>query len=59
VGPLNTVYAFKYARLYYLDEPDIGGIEFKQDDAPTYNDFAYLAFSVGISFAVSETEHAP
>jgi uncharacterized membrane protein len=53
---VNTVYAFKYARLYYLDEPDIGGIDFKHEDAPTYSDFAYLAFTVGMSFAVSETE---
>lgn len=53
---VNTVYAFKYARLYYLDEPDIGGIDFKQEDPPTYSDFAYLAFTVGMSFAVSETE---
>jgi uncharacterized membrane protein len=55
-GLVNTVYAFKYARLYYLDEPDTGGIDFKQDDPPTYSDFAYLAFTVGMSFAVSETE---
>src|SRR3954468_585867 len=53
---VNTVYAFKYARLYYFDEPDVGGIDFKQEDSPTYSDFAYLAFTVGISFAVSETE---
>lgn len=53
---VNTVYAFKYARLYYLDEPDTGGIDFKQKEAPTYSDFAYLAFTVGMSFAVSETE---
>jgi len=53
---VNTVYAFKYARLYYFDEPDIGGIDFKQEDPPTYSDFAYLAFTVGMSFAVSETE---
>lgn len=25
---INTVFAFKYARLYYLDEPDDGGIDF-------------------------------
>jgi uncharacterized membrane protein len=53
---VNTVYAFKYARLYYLDEPDTGGIDFKQADPPTYSDFAYMAFTVGMSFAVSETE---
>jgi uncharacterized membrane protein len=53
---VNTVYAFTYARLYYVDEPDAGGIDFKQEDPPTYSDFAYLAFTVGMSFAVSETE---
>ena len=53
---MNTVYAYKYARLYYLDEPDTGGIDFKQEESPAYSDFAYLAFTVGMSFAVSETE---
>jgi uncharacterized membrane protein len=53
---VNTVYAFKYARLYYLDGPDHGGIDFKQDDPPAYSDFAYMAFTVGMSFAVSDTE---
>lgn len=53
---VNTVYAFKYARLYYLEEPDAAGIDFKQDHHPTYSDFAYMAFTVGMSFAVSETE---
>jgi uncharacterized membrane protein len=53
---VNTVFAFKYARLYYFDEPDAAGIDFKQNEPPTYSDFAYLAFTVGMSFAVSETE---
>lgn len=53
---VNTVFAFKYARLYHLDEPDEEGIDFKQEAPPTYSDFAYLAFTVGMSFAVSETE---
>jgi uncharacterized membrane protein len=53
---VHTVFAFKYARLYYLGEPDAGGIDFKQEEPPRYSDFAYLAFTVGMSFAVSETE---
>jgi uncharacterized membrane protein len=53
---VNTVYAFKYARLYYLDEPDRCGIDFKQEAPPAYSDFAYLAFTVGMSFAAPETE---
>jgi uncharacterized membrane protein len=51
---VNTVFALKYARLYYLDVD--GGIDFKQRDPPAYSDFAYLAFTVGMSFAVSDTE---
>jgi len=53
---VNTVYAFRYARMYYVDEPDLGGIDFKQDRPPTYSDFAYMAFTIGMSFGVSETE---
>lgn len=53
---VNTVYAFKYARLYYVDEPDAGGIDFKHEEDPTYSDFAYMAFTVGMSFATAETE---
>jgi uncharacterized membrane protein len=52
---VNTVFAFKYARLYYRDEPD-GGINFKQDQPPTYVDFAYMAFAVGMTYGVTETE---
>ena len=55
---VNTVYAFKYARLYYVDGPDTGGIDFKQEAPPAYTDFAYMAFTVGMSFAVSDTEPA-
>jgi uncharacterized membrane protein len=51
---VNTVFALKYARLYYLDEE--GGIDFKQREPPAYCDFAYLAFTVGMTFATSETE---
>lgn len=53
---VNTVFAFKYARLYYYDEPDQEGIDFKQEAPPAYSDFAYLAFTVGMSFAAPETE---
>jgi uncharacterized membrane protein len=53
---VNTVFALKYARLYYVDED--GGIDFKQAEPPAYSDFAYLAFTVGMSFAVSDTEPA-
>ncbi|WP_041832064.1 DUF1345 domain-containing protein [Actinoplanes sp. N902-109] len=53
---VNTVFAFKYARLYYLDTD--GGIDFNQSAPPAYSDFAYLAFTVGMSFAISDTNLA-
>jgi uncharacterized membrane protein len=51
---VNTVFALKYARLFYLE--DEGAIDFKQREPPAYSDFAYLAFTVGMTFATSETE---
>jgi uncharacterized membrane protein len=51
---VHTVYALKYARLYYAGEN--GGIDFHGDEPPTYKDFAYLAFTVGMTFQVSDTE---
>ena len=53
---VNTVFALKYARMYYLDEPDRAGIDFKAGQAPCYADFSYMAFTVGMSFGVPETE---
>lgn len=50
---VNTVFALKYARLYYFEED--GGIDFQQAGPPCYVDFAYLAFTIGVAFAVSET----
>jgi uncharacterized membrane protein len=50
---LNTVFTLRYARLYYT-EPR-GGVDFNQEDAPTFPDFAYLAFTIGMCFQVSDT----
>ena len=52
---VNTVYAFRYARPYFVDHRE-GGFDFKQDIQPTFSDFAYLAFIIGMSFAVSDIE---
>jgi uncharacterized membrane protein len=52
---VNVVYMLRYASLYYGDTP--GGIEFDaRDVAPTYADFAYLAFTVGMTYQVSDTQ---
>jgi uncharacterized membrane protein len=51
---VHTVFMLRYASLYYLG-PD-GGVDFNQDDPPRYSDFAYLAFTIGMTFQVSDTE---
>ena len=50
---VHTVYALRYARAYY-SEP-VGGIEFNEAEPPTYTDFAYFAFTVGMTFQVADT----
>ena len=47
------MFTLKYARLYYSGTP--GGIDFNDSGAPDYADFAYLAFTIGMTFQVSDT----
>jgi uncharacterized membrane protein len=51
---VHTVFALRYAREYYTDP--VGGVDFKTDDDPDYQDFAYLAFTIGMTFQVSDTD---
>ncbi len=50
---VHTNYTLKYARLFYGD-PE-GGINFNENSLPQYKDFAYLAFTLGMTFQVSDT----
>jgi uncharacterized membrane protein len=50
---VQTVFTSHYARLYYSHPA--GGIDFNQEARPGYADFAYLAFTVGMTFQVSDT----
>lgn len=50
---VHTVFTLKYARLYYSGSA--GGINFNDTGAPDYHDFAYLAFTIGMTFQVSDT----
>jgi uncharacterized membrane protein len=52
-GVVHTVFALRYARLYYRDG---GGVDFNDDDKPDYRDFAYLALTIGMTFQVSDTD---
>jgi len=50
---VHSVFTLRYAAAYYL-EP-VGGVDYNQDESPCYADFAYLAFTIGMTFQVSDT----
>src|SRR5665647_374483 len=51
---VHTMFTTRYARLYYTGAQ--GGIDFNADDPPKYSDFAYLAFTIGMTYQVSDTD---
>ena len=55
-GVLHTSYALHYAYLYYRSEASPGGLTFPGEQNPKQRDFAYFAFTVGTSFAVSDVD---
>ncbi|MBD8000264.1 MULTISPECIES: DUF1345 domain-containing protein [Oerskovia] len=50
---VHTLFGLAYARQYYTGTD--GGIDFNQAEPPRYLDFMYVAFTVGMSFAISDT----
>lgn len=52
-GLIHTLFTLRYASLYYRG-PD-GGVDFNQAEPPSYGDFAYLSFTLGMTFQVSDT----
>jgi uncharacterized membrane protein len=53
---VNTVFTLRYADLYYAAAPD--AIDYGMPaaaDPPEYRDFAYLAFTIGMTYQVSDT----
>jgi uncharacterized membrane protein len=50
---VHTLFTLRYARLYFAGKR--GGINFNQTDAPRFIDFAYLAFTIGMTYQVSDT----
>ena len=53
---LHTGFALYYAHIYYGDSGLSGGLRFPGDEDPDALDFAYYAFAVGTTFAVSDVE---
>jgi uncharacterized membrane protein len=53
---MNTVYTLRYAHLDYHPRDD--GVDFGESEGrhrPAYRDFAYLAFTIGMTYQVSDT----
>jgi len=50
---IHTLFMLRYARLYFDGTP--GGVDFADTDPPRYTDFAYLAFTLGMTYQVSDT----
>lgn len=51
---IHTVFTLRYTRSHYQN-PE-GGVDFNEKDPPAYLDFAYLAFTIGMTFQVSDTD---
>ena len=51
-GVVHTVFMLRYARLYFANG---GGINFNDRQTPTYLEFAYVAFTIGMTYQVSDT----
>lgn len=52
---VHTVYTLRYAQLYYTaPEDETPAIDFN-GDPPTYLDFAYVGFTIGMCYGVSDT----
>jgi uncharacterized membrane protein len=51
---VHSNFTTRYARLYYSGVD--GGIDFKSDQKPKYSDFAYVAFTIGMTYQVSDTD---
>jgi uncharacterized membrane protein len=53
---MNTVYTLRYADQHFRSKP--GGIAFGDQNGqeqPSYRDFAYVAFTIGMTYQVSDT----
>jgi uncharacterized membrane protein len=56
---VHLSFTFRYAHLYYgaankLYAKHANGLDFPDDEAPDYFDFAYYSFTIGMTFQVSD-----
>jgi uncharacterized membrane protein len=52
---LNTIYTLRYAHLYYASKATSIGFNDPNGPPPSYRDFAYVAFTIGMTYQVSDT----
>lgn len=50
---IHTLFTLRYASQYFAGS--VRGIDFNTESPPRYVDFAYVAFSVGMTFQISDT----
>jgi uncharacterized membrane protein len=50
---VQTVFTLRYAHLWWSAR---GGVDFNEDADPDYHDFAYLSFTIGMTYQVSDTD---
>jgi len=59
---VHTVFALRYAHLYYDTDTDdgqprkAGGLDFPEEKEPDYLDMVYFSFVIGMTFQVSDVE---
>ena len=49
---VHTMFTLRYAHLHWSQQ---GGVDFNEEQDPDYHDFAYLAFTIGMTYQVSDT----
>lgn len=51
---VHMLYALRYAAMYYSD-PE-GGIDFNSKQRPRFSDFLYMAYTVGMTYQIADTD---
>ena len=51
---VHMLYALRYAAMYYSD-PE-GGVDFNSKHPPRFSDFVYLAYTVGMTYQIADTD---
>src|SRR4051794_6749875 len=49
---VHSVYTLRYARMFYSEH---GGLDINEERQPDYRDFLYVAFTIGMTYQVSDT----